>query len=229
MGGSGAHGKYWSEYGSDAGTAQEEGEENRVNGWLHYGTETLQVCPYMEGVPVYSDGVLPYLYARTKEEGKLETVFHEDKFNQDKFIAFFERRKTLQILCHVRENKDLVPVGYSWIDLAYGVDGARGAVAGFCFFSEAKKTSRDLGRLGIGYWCIDLKIDILHGVILEENTVAVNYAKRLGFKTVAYVPKWRYVHGKMTGVHVVQLEAADFLPEFEDWYQANKIPVEITG
>ena len=85
------------------------------------------------------------------------------------------------------------PCGYSWVDAPFGVDGARGALVGFCFFKDGVKVSRDLGRLGLAYFFIDLKIDILHGAILEHNTAALNYAKRLGFKTVAFVPKWRYV------------------------------------
>lgn len=192
-----------------------------MNGWTYYQTKDLAVVPYMEGTPVYRDGVLSHLYYRTKEEGHLGRVFHEDGFNHDKFIAFFERRHTLQVLCHIREEGTVVPVGYSWVDNPSGIDGERAVLCAFCFFKDAKRTCRDLGRLGLAYWFTDLRIDILHGVILEWNTPAVNYAKHLGFKEVAYVPKWRYVDGKLTGVRVVQLEAQDYLPGFEAWFETQ--------
>lgn len=197
-----------------------------MNGWQYYGTKTLQVVPYMESTPVYLDNTLPHLYARTKEEGHLSKVFQEDAFNLEKFIVFFERRKTMQCLCKVEGDRRLIPVGYSWVDAPFGIDGARGALVGFCFFKDGVRVGRDLGRLGLAYHFIDLKIDILHGAILEFNTPALNYAKRLGFKTVAFVPKWRYVQGKMVGVHVVQLEKNDFLGGFEKWHEPQKLMAE---
>lgn len=197
-----------------------------MNGWLWYCTDKLAVVPYMPGTPVYRDNTLPFLYMQTKNEEKLPLVFQEDGFNLGKFVAFFEKRQTMQVLCHVDKDKNLLPVGYSWVDSPAGVDGARGALCGFCFLKEAKSTARDLGRLGIAYWMEDLRIDILHGVILEYNSAALNYARRLGFKEVAYVPKWRYVDGRLTGVRVVQLEKEDFWDGFEKWYQSQN-PVEI--
>ena len=193
-----------------------------MNGWTYYQTPALAVVPYMPGTPVYLDNTLPYLYGKTRDEGKLPLVFQEDGFNLGKFVAFFEKRQTMQCLCHVDDEKNLLPVGYAWVDTPSGVDGARGVICGFCFFKEARRTSRDLGRLGLAYWFEDLKIDIVHGVILEQNTPAVNYAKKLGFKPVAYVPKWRYVGGFLTGVHVLQLEKNDFMGGFHEWFSNQK-------
>jgi hypothetical protein len=196
-----------------------------ANGWSWYGTASLQVVPYAPFAPVYLDNTLPHLYARTKEEGNLSQVFMDDEFNLGKFVVFFEKR-AMQCLCRVVEDKRLIPLGYTWVESPFGVDGCRGALIGFCFFRDAVKESRDLGRLGLAYHFIDLQIDILHGAILEDNTPALNYAKRLGFKPVAFVPKWRYVGGKMVGVHVVQLEKNDFLSGFTDWIESKKVVAE---
>ena len=199
-----------------------------MHGWSWYQTEKLAMVPYMPGTPVYNDNIYPYLYAKTRDEGKLPLVFQEDGFNLGKFVDFFERLKTMQVLCHVEPNKDLKPVGYSWVGAPSGVDGARGVICGFCFFREAKRTARDLGRLGIAYWFEDLRITILHGLILEHNTPAINYSKRLGFKEVAYAPKWKYVDGRLVGVRLVQLEADDFMPGFEKWFSLQNA-VSITA
>jgi L-amino acid N-acyltransferase YncA len=189
-----------------------------MNGWDFYQTKDLALVPYMRGTPVYKDGVLPYLYSRTKEEGKIGRVFHDDLFNMDAFVAHFEARKTVQLLCRVERDRELKPLGYCWVDAPSGVDGARGAVCAFCFFREATRYCMDLGRLGLAYWMMDLGIDILHGVILDWNTPAINYAKRLGFRHVASVPKWRYVNDRLTDVLVMQIEKTDYQPVFESWF-----------
>ena len=195
-----------------------------MNGWAYYQTKELAVVPYMPGTPAYNDGVLPDLYLRTKAEGNIERVFHEDGFGMDAFVAHFHKLKTLQLLCRVKDDKTLVPMGYCWVDMPSGVDGSRSAIAAFCFFKEARRVCLDLGRLGIAYWVIDLCIDILHGVILDWNLPAVHYAERLGFRQVARVPNWRYVNGLMTGVRVMQMEKADFLPGFNEWFEGKRLP-----
>lgn len=195
-----------------------------MNGWMYYQTKTLAVVPLMPGTPVYRDATLSHLYYKTKEEGKLESTFHEDDFNHDKFIAFFEKLKTLQVLCEVEDNKDLKPVGYSWVCNPVGVDGARAVICGFCFFNGASErdSARNLARLGLAYWFIDLKIDVVHGVLLESNTPAKNFAAKLGFTETAIVPKWRYVGGELVDVRVMTLEAESFLPGFEEWKTAQE-------
>lgn len=196
-----------------------------MNGWLWYGTKNLQVCPLMPGTPVYKDGTLSHLYYKTKEEGKLGLTFHDDEMTHDSFVAYFEKRKTLQVLCEVEENKDLKPVGYSWVDSPVGVDGARAALCGFCFFngSSERNSARDLARLGLAYFFTDLKIDVVHGILLASNTAAKNFAAKLGFLDSAIVPKWRYVGGELVDIRAMTLEANDFLPSFEEWRKENPV------
>jgi hypothetical protein len=193
-----------------------------MNGWPYYGTETLQVVPMMQGTPVYKDGALSTLYYRTREEGKVATVFCGDDLTHDQFIIFFEKRKTLQVLCRVEENKDLKPVGYCWVDNPIGVDGARSALCGFCFFKEGVDVSRDLGLLGMAYWFEDLMIDTIHGILLESNTPGKNYAAKLGFTDCGVVPDRHYHNGALEGARVMYLRKPDFWPSFEEWFAAQK-------
>jgi RimJ/RimL family protein N-acetyltransferase len=195
-----------------------------MNGWLYYGTPELQLVPYMEGTPVYKDGLLSTLYYNTRDEGKLAAVFCGDVMNHDQFVAFFEKRKTLQILCEVSEDKTLNTVGYSWVDLPRGVDGAKAVMCGFCFFKGASKrtSARDLGRLGLAYWFMDLQVDVVHGVMLESNIPGRNYAAALGFREVAIVPKYHFHEGQLVSARVMMIEKNDFLPGFEDWIESQK-------
>ena len=193
-----------------------------MNGWLWYGVPGLQVCPYMPGCPVYRDGVLSALYYRTRDEAKIERVFCGDSLNHDQFISYFERRKTLQVLCRVEENKDLTPMGYSWIDSPKGVDGARSALIGFCFFREGRRVCVDLGRLGLAYMFEDLKIDTLHGVLLESNLPAVRYADRLGFEECGVVPDYHFHEGRLEGARVMYLRKREFWDRFVEWRERTE-------
>lgn len=196
-----------------------------MNGWAWYGTKSLQVVPMMPGTPVYRDGMLSTLYYETRKEGKIDTVFCGDDLTHDQFIAFFEKRKTLQVLCRVEDDKTLKPRGYCWVDNPKGVDGARSAMCGFCFFGDVTEDSaaRDLGWLGIAYWMEDLQIDVLHGIMLEANIPARNFARKLGFVEVAVVPDYHYYNGELTGARVMMLRKVDFWERFEQWREQNPV------
>lgn len=201
-----------------------------MKGWMYYQVEGLAVVPYMRGTPVWRDGVLPDLYRMTRDEGKIETVFCGDNFNMDQFVTYFEKRKTMQILCKVEDDKTLKPAGYCWVDLPRGVDGAKAVMSGFCFFDEYVRIAHDLGRLGVAYWFQDLLVDVIHGVLLESNEAGAHYAEMLGFHEVAIVPKYHYYHGELVNARVVMLEKDDFMPSFNEWFEkqtAEQIPVEI--
>jgi hypothetical protein len=197
-----------------------------MNGWQWYGTSELQLVPLMPGSPVYRDGMLSHLYYETRKEGKIEMVFCGDDLNHDQFIEFFQKRKTLQVLCKVEADKDLKPCGYCWVDSPVGVDGARSALCGFCFFSNGIEVCRDLGRLGLAYWFEDLRINTIHGILLESNIPGMNYALKLGFTDWGVVPDRHYHNGQLEGARVVFLRKNDFWPKFEEWIGPQKLVAE---
>lgn len=196
------------------------------NCWDYYQTKTLAVVPYMPGTPVYRDEMLSFLYQKTREEGKIEYTFCGDDLNLEKFVTFFVKRGTMQVLCEIENDKTIKPVGYSWLDNARGVDGSRGALIGFCFFKKSSKpdSARNLGKLVLAYWSIAMKVDVFHGVLLEENTLASNFCIRLGGKEVAIVPDYHFYQGRMVPARVLIIRAKDFLPVFEEWFEKQEKP-----
>lgn len=187
-----------------------------------FKTNKAVVAPFSPGQPVYVDGMLSTLYYKTKEAGMIEKVFCGDNPGHDQFIRMFdESKKVLQILCelkHAGEKEErIVPVGYSWVELPKGVDGARAAMCGFAYFKRSR-VMRDLGLLGAAYWMKGLKIDVVHGVMLESNLAANKYAEAVGFKETAIVPKYHFDQGELVGARVMILEAETFLPQYEEWY-----------
>lgn len=182
----------------------------------------------MAGVPVYVDGMLPFLYTKCRNEGKIERTFCGDALCQDAFVEFFVKRKTLQVLAEI-DGETIKPVGFSWLDNPVGVDGARSALCGFCFFegSSRRRSARDLGFLGLAYWMIAMKVDVIHGIMLESNVQARNYAARVGFEEVAIVPKRHFHNGMLEGARVMMAEKDKFMPTFEKWF-VKQIPIENT-
>jgi hypothetical protein len=198
-----------------------------MNGWQYYGTHELQLIPYMEGTPVWKDGLLSTLYYATKEENKLGVTFCGDVMDHDTFVSFFHKRKTMQVLCEIENDKTIKPVGYAWVDLPRGVDGAMAVMCGFCFFkgSSKRESAQNLGRLGLAYWFIDMKIDVIHGVLLESNIPGRNYATALGFREICIVPKYHYDRkkGELVGARVMMIEKGEFIPGFEKWFETQKL------
>lgn len=190
--------------------------------WNWYGIPGLQMVPYMVGSPVYRDGMLPFLYEKIKAEGSLVDTFCGDQMNSDGFTAFFDRLKTLQVLCRVTTEDKLVPVGFSWVMNAKGVDGARSCECGEAFFDGAAKTpdARALARLALGYAFEALRIDVLFGRQVSSNTAARNFSKRLGFKEIALIPKLHAINGALEDGRIMMLEKENFWPKFLEWKQS---------
>lgn len=208
-----------------------------VQGWRFYRTRDVGVFPYMPGVEVYRDGMLPYLYTKLKEENKVGLTFCGEEKTMDSFISYFDRIKTMQVLAEIGELVDpekpdgerkLVPVGFSWVDSPVGVDGARCAMPGEAFFDNASKRSsaRDLARLALAYTMNDMKINIYHGVQLASNIPARNFSLKMGFKEVAVVPKRLYHNGKLEDARIMMLTDEDFLPPFWEWIEGKHLEMK---
>jgi hypothetical protein len=207
-----------------------------VKGWQFYRTKDVGVFPYMAGVEVFRDGMLPFLYTKLKQEGKVALTFCGENKTMDDFVAYIHRTKVMQVLCEFGEqtNPDnpeeraLIPVGFSWVDMPVGVDGARCAMPGEAFFDNASKRSsaRDLARLALGYAMHDLRINIFHGIQLASNIPARNFSIKMGFKEVGIIPKRLYHEGRLQDARVMMLTDEDFLPPFWEWIEGKHLEMK---
>jgi RimJ/RimL family protein N-acetyltransferase len=197
-----------------------------MDGWK-YMTKNAAVIPFSPGTAVYRDGMLSTLYYRSKELGRLEYIMCGENPSHDQFIrSFDESKRVTQILCEVENQgtpEEIVhPVGYAWVELPKGVDGERAALCGFAFIKRSRYMY-DLGMLGIAYWTEGLKIDVIHGVLLEENKPAQRFAERLGFKHQGVVRRFHFYRGKLVSAVAMILEVNDFTPAFEKWFESKKL------
>lgn len=190
-------------------------------------TKKAAVIPFSPGTVVWVDGMLSTLFYRTKALGRIKTTFCGDSPDHDQFIRMFDpSKKVLQILCEVENQgtpeEQCHPVGYAWIEVPKGVDGERAAMCGFCFFKRSRYMY-DLGMLGIYYWMDGLKINVVHGVMLESNLPAKRFAEKLGFVTTAVVPKFHSLEGKLVSAREMMVEDSDFRPVFENWFESREV------
>ena len=197
-----------------------------MTGWK-YMTKNAAVVPFSPNTVVYRDGMLSHLYYRSKELGRLEYIFCGDNPTHDQFIRMFdESKKITQILCEVKNQgtpeETADPVGYSWVEVSKGGDGERAAMCGFAFIKRSRYMM-DLGMLGVAYWMEGMKIDVLHGVLLEENKPAQRFAEDLGFTHEGTVRRFHSYRGKLVSAVAMILEENDFMPQFGKWFESKKI------
>lgn len=185
-----------------------------------YKTEDIVVLPYSPGSLVYSDGMLSALYYATRDRGRIEPTFCGDLLNHDEFVRSFDpAKKVTQILCEL-DGPRVMPVGYAWLEAPKGKEGHHAALCGFCFMKRTRHL-HDLGLMGIEYWVDALKIDVIHGVMLNSNLPAISYACKLGFDLVATVPKFHFYRGELVDAAVVTLTAAKFRQVHSAWLAKN--------
>jgi hypothetical protein len=201
-----------------------------MNGW-EFMTKDCAVVPFSPGTVVWVDGMLSTIYYGLKRLNRLELTLCGDNPTHDEFVrAFDPSKKVLQILCEVRNQgaptEDAVPVGAAWVEMPKGTDGERAAMCGFAFFKPTRRLL-DLGRMGIRYWMHGLKIDVVHGVMLEMNYPARRFATRLGFKQMAKVPRFHFHQEKLVDAVAVTLDKKDFDPSFEAWSENQKSVAEL--
>ena len=77
--------------------------------------------------------------------------------------------------------------------------------------------------LGLAYWFNAMRCDVIHGIMLEGNIPAKNFAEHLGFKEVGIVPKRHFLNGELVGARVAMIEKNDFQPVFDDWFESKKV------
>lgn len=184
------------------------------------------MVPYMAGTPVYLDRMLPHLFFELKKEDKIAATFCGENKRLDDFVSYFNRIRTMQVLCRVKENLDLDPVGMSWVDLPRGQDGARACQCGMAFYGDVTRTqdAQNLAKLALAYAFEELKIDVFHGVQLASNLRARNFSRRMGFVECAIVPRWHFSDGRLEDARVMILDREDFMPGFNAWFESQEQP-----
>jgi hypothetical protein len=195
-----------------------------IPGWS-YQTDRVFLTPYdsaWTGTQVIPH-VLSAIWLRLREDDLLDTVFPGmGDLGHDAVVSMLSKR-TVQLLWKRFKEGPIALIGFSFIDSADGVDGARKAMFGFAFFKEYWGTIEryQATHLMLAYWFSVLKIDVLFGITLRSNRLARNLARKFGCVELADVPRFLYCNGELADATLVMLEKESFAPLFNAWHGAT--------
>ena len=180
-----------------------------------YQTDEALLVPYSGAAKQqFSEDFLVEQYVRLLKDDLLSTIYPEGEMNLNQFMAYC-LNKPMQILC--KKTSDLGPfpvAGFGWLYDFSGPEGARMSKVGFAFYKEFWGTSlvRQLGSLLIRWWIEVCKVDVLYGTLLATNRLAVNFARKYGFRELTVLPKFYLVENRRIDGRLVCLDKEDFRP-----------------
>jgi RimJ/RimL family protein N-acetyltransferase len=158
----------------------------------------------------FPEDFLVGLYFKTRDQGLLDLVLPGmEDHSLGAFIKLLYGKPLLVGLDKTNNNV----AAYAWIWGVEGQDGAKKASLGFLFFREyhGKPITKSLARLALRWWFVKDNVDVMYGTILSSNHVARNYAKRLGFKELADLPRFFIREGRFQDATLIVMLKEDFL------------------
>lgn len=184
-----------------------------------YQSERVALFPYWDkpGSP-YPEDFLAGLYLKCKKDGVLQLVFAGmEGIRLNHFIRHLSEKPLVVGFIRSEEGRfdATKPVGFGWL---WGVEGEgreKKASLGFSFFREYVGTQeiRDITRLALAWWFIELDIAILYGTTLAKNRPAIAFAREFGFRSVGDLPRFFYQDGKLVDGHMFVLSREEFLDQ----------------
>lgn len=188
----------------------ETADANEILETWQYRTERVHLSPYSS--EAFDELFLPRLYLKTKEEGLLDLIFPgwHSKMTLPDFVDYLNARQQGFVVATLRP--DYPVVGYGWLNEIEGVNGARKASFGFCFFREYHRSEeiRDLARLALAYWFKEIDLNVLYGATLFSNRPAIKFSQEMGFHQIGLAPKFFVKGNRMDDAWIVVLEREDF-------------------
>lgn len=152
------------------------------------------ILPYaaIGGVRNLPDNVILAVYKKMKEQGLVDTVFHDGSVScADQFLKMMQNDKNLPLIAH--DNSGIL--GIAWLN---DIAGNR-ALGHFCFFKEAwGKKSKNVGNKILEYWfSLQFKgkpiFDVIIGNTPSSNKHALSFIKKIGFTIVGEIPHVGFV------------------------------------
>ena len=160
------------------------------------------LAPYNPRGGVYSPEVLVGLYARLKDEGLWDTVFHDNPdMNLLDFMEFFSMPSVMLQFVNILDGENVSDIGaIAWLSGVEQYGSRQRAVANFCVFKSYQRPvlTDPMARLIFGYWFECLGIDVIVGMTPAANAPAVNFIKRVGFVEACRIPNYSFYKGSTT-------------------------------
>lgn len=197
-----------------------------IDTW-EYQTPTTIMAPYRaEQTNFYPQDYLVSLHYRLVEQDLLDTIFPGMNITHlNQFINYLSSPAHPTLCCFVKDDEGIATTaGFGYITESDGRDGCRKAGFGFGFFREwwGTPAPRALSWLMLAFWIIELKIDVLFGTTLKQNSLARNFSTNFGFEHVADIPKLFFRRNTLEDATILMLNRETFLPKYQEWKNGTK-------
>jgi RimJ/RimL family protein N-acetyltransferase len=182
-----------------------------------YENEKVALLTYWEGPnSPFPETFLSVLYAKTKEDGLIGRVFPGMQIKTLNQFIHHMNGKPL-VVGYVKGNPPQI-AGYGWLWETQGTETARKSSFGFCFLKKffGSDEIRQLARMALHWWFVDLKVQVLYGATLESNRQAIAFAKEIGFTVIGKAPKFFTRKDVLVDACLVFQERDDFLKRMTD-------------
>jgi RimJ/RimL family protein N-acetyltransferase len=169
------------------------------------------IAPYWigKGSP-FPESTIPYLFARTKEDGLLRRIFPQEQ--EITLPQFIERMSRYPLLLGFEKSTNEV-MAYSFLAEYSGPAPWRKANIGFCVFKKfwGRPEIKDMGRLILDWFFHKEGCAVLYGTIRPFNRIAVQFARELYFDQIGRLPMFFYTEQGLEDAILVALTRDEFV------------------
>jgi RimJ/RimL family protein N-acetyltransferase len=157
-------------------------------------TEKVYLSPYWTGKSSpFPESTLPYLFARTKEDGLLHRMFPvEEDLTLPQFIERMSRYP--MVIAFDKATDDVI--GYSFLSEYGGPKPWTKANIGALSFKKywGKPEPKEFGRLALDWFFNKEGVAVLYGSMCVWNRMAVSFAKEFHFTELCRLPLFFYTN-----------------------------------
>ena len=158
--------------------------------------------------------LLSVLYQRTKDDGLLELLFIGDRApSKDKFIWMLYTKPVVVAFLKPTDGSTPQPIGFGWLLEVEERGGWRKANLAVVFFKKWWGTVelKEVSRLALRWWFVELGVNSLWGVTLTRNRMAQRFGVEMGMRHVATLPKFLLRDAGPEDAEMFYLEREEFL------------------
>ena len=186
-------------------------------------TNEVFIAPYWmgNGSP-FPESTIPYLFARTKEDGLLRRIFPgAQELNLPQFIEKVSHWP--MVLGFSKDNNELM--AYSFLSEYANPSPYRKANIGFCFFKKfwGRPETRDLARLALDWFFHKEGVAVLYGTIRVWNRTAVQFSRELYFNEIGRLPMFFYTEQGLEDVILTVLTRDEFVHNMGSRYGGRNV------
>lgn len=167
------------------------------------------VIPWYAEKASFPPDVISLLYQRLAQEDVLADLSPERHTTESEFEEFVNGPALLSIFLDLKSGRY---AGLAWITNVEEGDLVKKGCASVAFFKEWQKPkiTEVFGRICLGHWFHIQQFDLVYVLTPADNTAAIRYVMRLGFKYRATLPNFTSRRGVRMDARIATMSRDEF-------------------